>query len=57
MPLIARTVHDGIPGLRWVSFGQSSHMAHAEEPERYMQVLDDFLSEVESRAAASYVTA
>ena len=28
-------------------------MAHAEEPERYMEVLDGFLSEVESRAAAA----
>jgi L-proline amide hydrolase len=50
-PLIAKTVHDGIPGSRWVIFEESSHMAHAEEPERYMRVLDDFLSDVESRAA------
>jgi L-proline amide hydrolase len=52
-PLIAKTVHDGIPGSRWVIFEESSHMAHAEEPERYMQVLDGFLTEVESRAAAA----
>jgi L-proline amide hydrolase len=52
-PLIAKTVHDGILGSRWVIFEESSHMAHAEEPERYMQVLDDFLTEVESRAAAA----
>ena len=46
-PLIAETVHNGIPGSRWVIFEQSSHMAHAEEPERYMQVLDEFLTDVE----------
>ena len=47
-PLIAGTVHEGIPGSRWVIFEESAHMAHAEEPERYMAVLDDFLSEVEA---------
>jgi proline-specific peptidase len=51
-PLIAGTVHGGIPGSRWVVFEESSHMAHAEEPERYMRVLDEFLTEVESHAAA-----
>ncbi|MDF3043743.1 MAG: hypothetical protein K0Q71_6449, partial [Thermomicrobiales bacterium] len=29
------------------------HMAHAEEPERYMEVLDGFLDDVESRTAAT----
>jgi L-proline amide hydrolase len=57
-PLIARTVHDGIPGSQWVIFEESSHMAHAEEPERYMHVLDGFLTDVESRTeAASSATA
>lgn len=48
-PLIAGSVHHGIPGSEWVIFEESSHMAHAEEPERYMAVLDDFLTRVESR--------
>ena len=51
-PLIAETVHNGIPGSEWVVFEESSHMAHAEEPERYMAVLDDFLTRVEERVAA-----
>lgn len=51
-PLIAETVRDGIPGARWEIFEESSHMAHAEEPERYMQVLDAFLTETEARVAA-----
>ena len=51
-PLIAETVHHGIPGSEWVIFEESSHMAHAEEPERYMAVLDDFLTRVEARLTA-----
>jgi proline-specific peptidase len=50
-PLIAETVRNGIPGAEWVIFEESSHMAHAEEPERYMQVLDAFLTNVEEAAA------
>lgn len=46
-PLIAKTVHDGIPNSKWVIFEHSSHMAHAEERERYMQVLSTFLDEIE----------
>lgn len=47
-PLIAGTVRDGIPGARWELFEESSHMPHVEEVGRYMEVLDAFLSEVES---------
>ncbi|MCC7024724.1 MAG: proline iminopeptidase-family hydrolase [Thermomicrobiales bacterium] len=50
-PLIAETVRNGIPGAEWVIFEESSHMAHAEEPERYMQVLDAFLTGVEDAVA------
>ena len=49
-PAIAETVHRGIPGSRWVLFEHSSHMPHAEEPERFIQVLDDFLTGVEAAA-------
>ena len=48
-PAIAEAVHRGIPGSEWVLFKHSSHMAHAEEPERYQRVLDQFLSRVESK--------
>jgi pimeloyl-ACP methyl ester carboxylesterase len=30
-----------------VVFEESAHLAHAEEPERYMAVLTDFLARVE----------
>jgi proline-specific peptidase len=47
-PLIAETVSRGISGAEWVIFEHSSHMPHAEEAERYMQVLDGFLRKVEA---------
>ncbi len=43
-PTIAETVHKGIPGSEWVLFENSSHMAHVEEADRYMQVLSAFIS-------------
>lgn len=46
-PAIAGMTHEHIPNSEWVLFEQSSHMAFAEEPDRYKQVLDDFLTRVE----------
>lgn len=42
--LIAGTVHNGIRGSEWVVFEESAHMAHADEPDRYMEVLGEFLA-------------
>ena len=47
-PLIAETVQRGIPGAEWVLFEESSHMPHAEETERYLKVVDEFLTRVEA---------
>ncbi|KAK4216299.1 L-amino acid amidase [Rhypophila decipiens] len=33
-----------IPRIKWVTFENSSHMAHWEERERYMQVVGEFLA-------------
>ena len=44
-PLIAETIKKGIPGSRWVLFEESSHMPHVEETDRYMQVVEDWLTE------------
>ncbi|HEU5434435.1 MAG TPA: proline iminopeptidase-family hydrolase [Thermomicrobiales bacterium] len=52
-PLIAETVSSRIPGAQWVVFEASSHMAHAEEAELYMDVLDQFLTSVEREVAAA----
>jgi proline-specific peptidase len=49
-PRQAEVVHQGIPGSEWVVFEESSHMQFAEEPDRYLEVLDDFLTRVESAA-------
>ncbi|KAF8900262.1 proline-specific peptidase [Gymnopilus junonius] len=34
-----------IPKVRWVNFSESSHMAHYEERERFMEIVGDFLSQ------------
>jgi len=47
-PLIAETVQRGIPGAEWVLFENSSHMPHAEETVRYLEVVDEFLTRVET---------
>jgi proline-specific peptidase len=49
-PAITETVHRGIPDSQWVIFENSSHMPHLEETERYLEVLDRFLSRVEAQA-------
>jgi proline-specific peptidase len=49
-PAIAETVHRGIPGSAWLVFEHSSHMAHAEEADRYRQALDAFLTRIEAQA-------
>jgi proline-specific peptidase len=43
-PLIAQTVRDGIPGAEWVLFEESSHMPHVEEPERFVEVVGEWLA-------------
>lgn len=47
-PAIAETVHRGIKGSEWVIFEHSAHLAHVEEPERYVQILEQFLRRVEA---------
>lgn len=46
-PVIVETIHRSIPGSEWIIFENSSHMPHVEETERYLQVLDRFLVQVE----------
>ena len=47
-PAINRSVSEGIPGARSVIYPGCSHMAHVEDPEGYIRLLDDFFTEVES---------
>ncbi len=46
---IAATVREGIPGAEGVIFEHSSHMCHAEEPERFQEVVTAFLDRIEGR--------
>lgn len=48
-PLIVETIHQGVPGSEWVIFENSSHLPHVEETERYLQVLDAFLTRIEEK--------
>ncbi len=50
-PTIAQAVTDAIPGARWELLENSSHTCHLEEPERTMQVIGDFLNDVEGSVA------
>jgi L-proline amide hydrolase len=34
---------EGIKDVKWVKLGKSSHMAMYEEPERYFEVISEFL--------------
>lgn len=42
-PTITEATHRGITGSEWVIFEESAHLPHLEEPERFRQVLQDFL--------------
>jgi L-proline amide hydrolase len=50
-PALAETIQRGIPGSELVIFEKSAHFPHIEETERYLQVLDEFLSRVEPQQA------
>ncbi|KAI3343619.1 proline-specific peptidase [Ustulina deusta] len=39
-----------IPRVKWVTFENSSHMAHWEEPDRFLEVCGGFLSDYRPRA-------
>jgi proline-specific peptidase len=52
-PMQAEIVAKGIPGAEWVIFEESAHLPHAEEQERYLQVLDQFLTKVEKNVVLS----
>jgi L-proline amide hydrolase len=52
-PAINRTVAEGIPGAESVIYPGGSHMAHVEDTEGYVRLLDGFLSRVEERVLTS----
>jgi proline-specific peptidase len=50
-PTCAETMQRRLPQAQLQVFEQSSHMAHSEEPERYLQVVAEFLTHVEAGQA------
>lgn len=46
-PLVAKTMHDNIPHSRWELFPGARHMCFAEDNERYITLLNDFLNSIE----------
>jgi proline iminopeptidase len=51
VPTCSETMRRGIPGAELVIFKESSHLAHLEEPERYLSVLREFLRRTEAMEA------
>jgi L-proline amide hydrolase len=49
-PAINEAVSSGISGSESVVYPGCSHMAHVEDPEGYMRVLDGFLTRIEAQA-------
>ncbi len=50
-PPINEIMHNAIAGSDWIIFEQSSHMAHVEEKELYMQTIQAFIDRVEKRSS------
>jgi len=48
-PAMAETIHHGIAGSELVVFEDSAHFPHIEEAERFLSVLDRFLTRVEEQ--------
>jgi L-proline amide hydrolase len=51
-PVQVAEIRRRLPQAEWVLFEQSGHLAHAEEPDRYMAVLADFLARAEAGRVA-----
>ena len=43
-PATVQPFFDNIPDVQWEIFEESSHMPFVEEPDRYMQVVEEFLA-------------
>jgi L-proline amide hydrolase len=48
-PALVEPLVTGIPGAEHVVFEKSSHLAMAEEPDRYCETMESFCSRVEVR--------
>ena len=46
-PLIVGEIHERIPGSQWALFEESSHMPHVEEPEAFLERVEEFLRSID----------
>jgi pimeloyl-ACP methyl ester carboxylesterase len=46
-PHVVAKLHDRLRDSRWELFEQSSHLPHVEEPERFLELVEGFLAQVE----------
>jgi L-proline amide hydrolase len=46
-PVTVQPFFDNIPDVRWEIFENSSHMPFIEEPERYREIVEKFLSSLD----------
>ena len=56
-PAQVERIADRLPQAEWVLFEQSGHLAHAEEPDRYMAAVADFLARAECGRVGTRSTA
>lgn len=47
-PVQVAAIAEHLTQAEWVIFEESGHLSHAEEPDRYMAVLGDFLARSEA---------
>jgi L-proline amide hydrolase len=46
-PLIVEQIYERIPDAQWTIFEESSHMPHVEEPEAFLESVEDFLQTID----------
>jgi proline-specific peptidase len=51
-PALVEPLHEGIAGSEWVLFEGCSHTSYLEQPERYVDVVSEFLERVEAQTSA-----
>jgi pimeloyl-ACP methyl ester carboxylesterase len=51
-PQIVQEIDERIPNSRWILFENSSHTPHLEEPDKFIEALNQFLADVEADDAA-----
>jgi L-proline amide hydrolase len=55
-PRTVQPFYDAIRGARWEVFESSSHMPFIEERDRYLEVVDAFLTEVDDQGPGAFFT-